>query len=59
VGLAAVVALAAALGAGPFAHGCGTALLLEEDVTSERLLPENGRLTPRRTQPDAALVADV
>lgn len=58
VGLAAVLALAAALGAGPFAHGCGTALLLEADVTSEPLLPEDGRLTPRRTQPDAALVAD-
>ena len=58
VGLAAVLALAAALGAGPFAHGCGTALLLEADVTSEPLLPQDGRLTPRRTQPDAALVAD-
>ena len=59
VGLAAVVALAAALGAGPFAHGCGTALLLEEDVTSDPLLPEDGWLTPRRTQPDTVLVADV
>lgn len=59
VGLAAVVALAAALGRGPFAHGCGTALLLEEDVTSEPLLPVHGRLSPRRTQPNAALVADV
>ena len=59
VGLAAVLALAAALGAGPFAHGCGTGLLLEEDVTSTPLLPEDGRLSPRRTQPDAALVADV
>lgn len=59
VGLAAVVALAAALGAGPFAHGCGTALLLEDDVTTDPLLPENGHLTPRRTQPDRALVADV
>lgn len=58
VGLAAVVALAAALGPGPFAHGCGTALLLEDDVTADRLLPEHGRLTPRRTQPDAAVVAD-
>ena len=59
VGLAAVVALAAALGAGPFAHGCGTALLLEDDVTSDPLLPEDGRLAPRRTQPDTAMVADV
>jgi O-succinylbenzoate synthase len=58
VGLAAVVALAAALGEGPFAHGCGTALLLEEDVTASPLLPERGRLRPRRAQPDPALVAD-
>ena len=58
VGLAAVVALAAALGRGPFAHGCGTALLLAEDVTAASLIPEGGWLEPRRVQPDAALVAD-
>ena len=58
VGLAAVVALAAALGSGPFAHGCGTALLLADDVTSDPLVPEDGMLAPRRTQPDMALAAD-
>lgn len=51
VGLAAVVALAAALGPGPFAHGCGTALLLAGDVTDEPLLPEAGWLRPRRVRP--------
>jgi o-succinylbenzoate synthase len=52
VGLAAVVALAAALPDSPFAHGAGTALLLEEDVTSDPLLPEHGALRPRRVAPD-------
>jgi O-succinylbenzoate synthase len=58
VGLAAVLALAAALGPGPFAHGCGTALLLEEDVTADTLAPKDGWLEPRRVAPEAALVAD-
>lgn len=58
VGLAAVLALAAALGPGPFAHGCGTALLLESDVTGAPLVPEGGLLTPRRPVPDRMLVAD-
>lgn len=57
VGLAAVVALAAALGETPFAHGCGTALLLAEDVTDEPLRPDAGWLDPRRPSPSAALVA--
>ncbi|MBV8195612.1 MAG: O-succinylbenzoate synthase [Candidatus Dormibacteraeota bacterium] len=57
VGLAAVAALAAALGEMPFAHGCGTALLLERDVTDEPLVPEGGWLTPRRVAPSAAAVA--
>lgn len=58
VGLAAVVACAAALGPGPFAHGCGTALLLQEDVSDEPLRPESGWLRPRRVQPAAVLAAD-
>lgn len=56
VGLAAVVALAAALGPGPFAHGCGTALLLESDVTGTPLVPDRGWLLPRRASPSPALV---
>ena len=58
IGLAAVVALAAALGPGPFAHGCGTALLLEDDVTEQRLIPEAGMLLPIRPQPAASLLAN-
>jgi o-succinylbenzoate synthase len=52
VGLTAVVALAAALPDSPYAHGAGTALLLEEDVTSDPLLPEAGELRARRVVPD-------
>ena len=58
IGLAAVVALAAALGPGPFAHGCGTALLLEDDVSDERLIPEAGVLLAIRPQPSASLLAN-
>jgi o-succinylbenzoate synthase len=53
VGLAAVLALAAALPAQPFAHGCGTALLLASDVTLDPLVPVGGVLRPRRVVPDA------
>ena len=52
VGLAAVVALAAALPDSPYAHGAGTALLLDGDVTSDPLLPEAGELRLRRVVPD-------
>jgi o-succinylbenzoate synthase len=52
VGLAAVVALAAALPDAPFAHGAGTALLLAADVVSDPLVPIDGWLTPRRPQVD-------
>jgi O-succinylbenzoate synthase len=48
VGLAAVLAMAAALPELPFAAGVGTALLLESDVVFDPLLPENGWLEPRR-----------
>lgn len=58
VGLATVLAFAAALGSGPFAHGCGTALLLDEDVTADPLAPDHGWLQPRRVTPAAALAAD-
>jgi len=52
VGLAAVLALAAALPESPYAHGCGTALLLASDVTRDPLVPVQGVLRPRRVAPD-------
>ncbi len=55
VGLAAVLALAAALPDAPFAHGVGTAPLLEEDVTSAPLTPRGGVLESRRVEPDLLL----
>jgi len=48
VGLAAVLALAAALPELPFAAGVGTALLLESDVVLDPLVPTDGVLAPRR-----------
>jgi len=57
VGLAAVLALAAALPESQYAHGVGTALLLAGDVTTAPLVPVDGRLRPRRVVPDAALAS--
>jgi O-succinylbenzoate synthase len=57
VGLAACLAVAAALPASPYAHGIGTASLLAEDVTAQPLLPVQGRLVPRRVLPDLLLGA--
>jgi len=48
VGLSAVLAVAAVLPDAPFAHGVGTAQLLDGDVTDEPLIPIDGRLEPRR-----------
>ena len=56
VGLAACLAVAAALPASRYAHGIGTAPLLEEDVTANPLRPVGGRLVPRRVEPDLLLV---
>lgn len=56
VGIAAGVALAAALPQLPFACGLGTVSLLAADVTREPLLPVAGELPVRRVAPDAALV---
>ena len=56
VGLAAVVALAAALPDAPFAHGAGTALLLASDVVIEPLVPVDGWITPRRPAVTADLL---
>jgi O-succinylbenzoate synthase len=51
VGLSAVLAVAAALPDAPFAHGIGTATLLERDVTDEPLVPVDGVLEVRRVAP--------
>jgi O-succinylbenzoate synthase len=48
VGLAAVVALASSLPDAPFAHGVGTAALLESDVVDDPLTPIDGWLSLRR-----------
>lgn len=57
VGLAAGVALAAALPELPFASGLATAGLLTADVVADPLLPVDGALPVRRPEPDAALLA--
>lgn len=57
VGLAAGVALAAALPDLPYDCGLGTATLLERDVTADPLLPVDGRLPVRRVAPDPASLA--
>jgi O-succinylbenzoate synthase len=57
VGIAAVLALAAALPDSGFAHGAGTASFLEADVTSRPLTPVDGWLEPRRVEPDLALAS--
>ena len=56
VGLAAGVALAAALPELPFACGLGTASLLAADVTDRPLEPRDGHLDVRRVVPDPALL---
>jgi O-succinylbenzoate synthase len=57
VGLAAGVALAAALPDLPYACGLGTAALLAGDVVANPLIPEGGTLPVRRVEPDPALIA--
>ncbi|HET6818434.1 MAG TPA: o-succinylbenzoate synthase [Mycobacteriales bacterium] len=56
VGIAAGVALAAALPELPFACGLGTVSLLDGDVTRDSLVPVDGHLPVRRVDPDPALV---
>lgn len=56
VGLAAGVALAAALPELPYACGLATAQLLTDDLVADPLLPVDGALPVRRTAPDPALV---
>ena len=57
VGLAAGVALAAALPELPYACGLATAQLLAHDVVAEPLLPVDGAIPVRRPAPDAAALA--
>lgn len=57
VGMAAGVALAAALPELPHACGLGTVELLEGDVTADRLVPSGGQVTVRRPGPDEGLLA--
>jgi O-succinylbenzoate synthase len=56
VGLAAGLALAAALPELPFACGLATATLLGADVTTEPLIPRHGMLEVRPVVPDPALL---
>jgi o-succinylbenzoate synthase len=53
VGIAAGVALAAALPDLPYACGLATVRLLQDDVTADPLLPVDGSLPVRRPEPDA------
>jgi O-succinylbenzoate synthase len=57
VGLAAGLALAAALPELPFACGLGTATALAADVVADPLVPVGGRLGVRRVTPDPDLLA--
>lgn len=57
VGLAAGVALAAALPELPYACGLGTATLLADDLAADPLVPVDGAVTVRRVDPDPARVA--
>lgn len=56
VGVAAGIALAAAVDRLPYACGLGTVSLLEGDVTTSPLLPEDGFIEVRRPQPDPDLI---
>ena len=57
VGLAAGVALAAALPELPYACGLATMSLLDGDVTADPLVPERGELPVRRPAVDVAQLA--
>lgn len=57
VGLAAGLALAAALDELPYACGLGTIDLFAADVVADSLVPVRGRLTVRRPAPDGEVLA--
>ena len=56
IGLAAGLALAAALPDLPYACGLATALLLAEDVVEDSLIPVGGEIAVRRPVPDPAIM---
>jgi O-succinylbenzoate synthase len=56
IGMAAGVALAAALPDLPYACGLGTVALLDGDVTARPLLPVSGSVAARRVEPDQGLL---
>jgi o-succinylbenzoate synthase len=56
VGLAAGLALAAALPELPYACGLATLALLEGDVVADPLVPRDGQIAVRRPEPDPALL---
>ena len=57
IGIAAGVALAAALPELPYACGLGTAVLLAGDVVADPLIPDGGTIAVRRPEPDPGLLA--
>ena len=57
IGLAAGLALAAALPELPYACGLGTGTLLAGDVVADPLIPQAGVLAVRRPEPDPSLLA--
>lgn len=57
VGLAAGLALAAALPELPYACGLATAQLLADDLVTDPLLPVDGAIAVRRPEPDPAALA--
>ncbi|GAA1655580.1 o-succinylbenzoate synthase [Fodinicola feengrottensis] len=57
IGIAAGIALAAALPELPYACGLATVHLLAADVVADPLLPVNGQIEVRRPVPDPALLA--
>ena len=57
IGLAAGLALAAAMPELPYACGLGTATLLTDDVVADPLLPEEGVIALRRPVPDKTALA--
>ena len=57
IGIAAGLALAAALPDLPYACGLGTAALLEDDVVARPLVPAGGVIALERPEPDAGALA--
>ena len=57
VGIAAGLALAAALPTLPFACGLGTLELMDGDLVTDSLVPQSGSIAVRRPEPDVELLA--